>query len=102
MSEHELDDRLAALVGGVVLIGLTFRGDGEDRQEQLHGLIVGADRTGVQIALEGERDGETYNLPPDPTHFQPARPGEYRLRSTGEVIVDPDYLTTWTVTRDGH
>jgi len=36
-------------------------------------------------------------LPPEPEAYEPAPPGEYRLRSTGEVVVDPDYLTTWTV-----
>ncbi|MBN7463153.1 hypothetical protein I3U64_23750, partial [Mycobacteroides abscessus subsp. abscessus] len=40
---------------------------------------------------------ETFTLPPAPESFSPAAPGEYRLRSTGEVITDPDYLATWTV-----
>jgi hypothetical protein len=27
-----------------------------------------------------------------------ARPGEYRLSSTGEVVADPDFTAAWTVT----
>jgi hypothetical protein len=26
-----------------------------------------------------------------------ALPGEYRLRSTGEVVINPDYLAKWVV-----
>jgi hypothetical protein len=33
--------------------------------------------------------------------FQPAPPGEYRLKSTGEIVVDPDLLSTWTIRRPG-
>lgn len=36
-------------------------------------------------------------IPADSGCYQPARPGTYRLQETGEEIVDPDYLTTWTV-----
>jgi len=55
---------------------------------------------GIEIALEGSRAGETYRLPPDMRAFFPATKGEYRLRSTGEVVVDPDFFTTtWSVQR---
>jgi hypothetical protein len=30
--------------------------------------------------------------------FQPANSGEYRLRSTDEIIKDPDVLATWPIT----
>ncbi len=36
-------------------------------------------------------------LPADPDAFLPADPGRYVLRHSGEVVVDPDYLTGWTV-----
>jgi len=38
-------------------------------------------------------------LPPDLRAFQDAPPGEYRLRSTGEVVVDPDFISSWTINR---
>jgi hypothetical protein len=31
--------------------------------------------------------------------YEQASPGEYRLRSTSEVVIDPDFITTWTVTQ---
>jgi hypothetical protein len=36
-------------------------------------------------------------LPPEPDAFDEAVPGEYRLRSTGEVVVNPAFTTSWTV-----
>jgi hypothetical protein len=90
----------ARLVGKVVLLGLTHL-DSEGmivRREQLHGTIESVDeRRGFAVALAGERAGERYWLPPDLRPFEEAAPGEYRLRATGEVVVDPDLLARWTV-----
>src|SRR5262249_37480754 len=89
-------------VGKYILIGLTYRDDGGNvgEQQQLHGRIVSAAaRRGFGAQLAGRRSGETYCLPPDMRSFQTAPPGEYRLRSTGEVIEDPDLLATWIVDR---
>ena len=48
---------------------------------------VSADADGVIVRLEGQRLGETYALPPDFEAFDRAAPGEYRLRSTGELVI---------------
>ena len=42
-------------------------------------------------------DGEVLTLPPNPDAFTDAKPGIYRLRSTGEEVVDPDLTTVWTI-----
>jgi hypothetical protein len=92
--------KASALIGKYVLIGLTYldHRDNLIEQKQMHGRIMSADeRQGFAVALEGKRKGETFWLPPDLRPFQEAKPGEYRLRSTGEVVVDPDLLATWTV-----
>jgi len=77
--------RAAALVGKYVLIGLTYH-DADGRfleQRQIHGMIVGADaQHGIEVELKGASSGETY-----------------RLRATGEVVIDPDLLCTWSVTK---
>ena len=93
------DERQAAsLVGATVLIGITrLRADGSE-QEQMFGTIISANaRRGFEIAPEGSREGEIYWLPPDHRNFFPAQPGEYRLRSTGEIVTDPTYTSTWTI-----
>ena len=94
--------RAAALVGKYVLIGLTYydADGGLVEQLQMHGTIVAAVAgRGIDVALKGTRLGQTYTLPPDLRALQPARPGEYRLRSTGEVITDPDVTCAWSVTK---
>lgn len=92
--------RAKDLIGRTVIVGLTYCDpDGSfSHQVQMHGEIESADPVeGVLVRLEGERDGETYLLPPQFEAFERARRGEYRLRETGEVIHDPDFLTTWTI-----
>lgn len=88
------------LIGKRVLIGITVI-DGESiSQEQMFGMILEADRErGVRVALEGSRVGEDYWLPSQPANFVAANPGEYKLRTTGEIVVDPDILSTWTINR---
>lgn len=92
------DARLAQrLIGKRVIIGLTSRreDDSVDRQEQLHGPIVQVTDGGIAVQVSGRSD--LYWLPPDLRNWRQAPEGEYRLRSTGEVVVNPDYLTDWTV-----
>ena len=99
-AEHWDDDFAATLVGKLVLVGLTYaaKDDTVLRREQFSGLVVSADRSrGILLELEGARAGETYALPPQTSVLMAARRGEYRLSATGEVVVDPDYLVTWTV-----
>ncbi|MGE0153427.1 MAG: hypothetical protein AB7R90_12495 [Reyranellaceae bacterium] len=102
--EEIWDEALAAeLLDSVVLIGLTFVDpqDNPVRQEQLWGKVVGVDReAGIQIELRGSNSGDDYWLPPDTRAFQPAAPGEYRLRGTEEVVVNPAYTGLWTITED--
>lgn len=95
------DDEIAeTMVGATILVGVThLRADGSERDRaQMHGVIAQVTKSGVVIRLEGERAGETYSLPPDLNAFEPAAPGAYRLRATGEVVEDPDYTTTWRIT----
>jgi hypothetical protein len=89
------------LIGKAALVGITnFASDSTTikSQGQYHGEIVRADRSeGIVVECEGVWSGKTMTLPPMPSAFHPADPGEYRLRSTGEVIKDPDVLATWSI-----
>jgi hypothetical protein len=81
-----------------VIIGIT-KLDKEDviiERIQMHGNIIRVDpNKGVTILLEPSK--EEYVLPPDLSAFHEAPPGEYRFTSTGEIVVNPDYMTTWTI-----
>src|SRR5690242_15544203 len=96
--QEEADD----FVGQLVLIGITYVGsDGQPTkpQVQYYGRIAKADKDrGIEVACEGTNAGKTITMPPVLRAFYPARPGQYRLRSTGETVDDPDLTTTWTVT----
>lgn len=86
-----------SLLGKYVLIGITrISADDELLEEtECHGRIALVDPDqGIRIVLS---DGEVLTLPPDPDSFRDARPGVYRLRSTGEEVVDPDLTTVWTI-----
>jgi hypothetical protein len=91
------------LIGKTVLLGLTFAdADGNVQQRvQRHGVIEVADpNSGIGIRLIGPGqpwDRELYRLPPDLRAFKEAEPGSYRLRSTGETVVDPDFTSAWEI-----
>ncbi len=93
------EQQAARLISATVLIGLTWlNGDGAPEHEQMFGVIKTTDaRRGFEIALKGTRAGDTYWLPPDTRNFQAAPPGEYRLKSTGEVVSNPDFTSTWSI-----
>ena len=97
------EDRASALVGKYALIGLAFLDEDDNliSQVQRHGRILEMDASrgiAIRLVAHGHHwDGEIYRLPPDLSAFVDAPPGEYRLRSTGEVVVDPDVTASWTI-----
>jgi len=90
----------ARLVGRSLLVGLTEL-DHEGaliRRRQVFGIVTVAERA-RGICVRSETDGAEFWLPPDTRGINPAEPGEYRNRTTGEVVADPDYTAVWTYTR---
>jgi hypothetical protein len=91
---------ISDIPGKLLLVGLTFLDtDGKpSQQEQYWGRVTRVDqRDGIELMLQGSREGETFCLPPDTRWMKPASPGDYRLRSTGEVVTNPDYTVSFTV-----
>lgn len=88
---------LSELLGKSVLVGITrVDHSGETvSQEQFHGRVESFDDGLVHIRVAGS--GKDFTLPPDASAFVRAHPGHYHLRSTGEVVVDPDFTSSWTV-----
>ena len=92
------EQRARFAIGKRVLVGVSILNDGDEvvEQRQFAGTIVSVDPIeGIELA---RGDGSSYWLPPDGRSLEEASPGEYRLRSTGEVVLNPDYLSTWTIT----
>ena len=91
---------LDELLGKTLLVGITdYDADGNAiGQTQFLGRVIGITTRGIQLELA---DGSVYWLPPDTQSTRPAPAGSYRLRSTGEIVENPDFLSTWNRTREG-
>lgn len=91
-----MDETNQDLVGKTIIIGIT-RLDSNDElieQIQMHGVISSATPKGIVVKLS---TGEDYKLPSYYDSICIAPPGEYSFRATGEVVINPDYMTTWTI-----
>jgi len=80
-----------------LLIGITYldHEGNEIEKKQLWGIIASiTTKRGVEVT--NPNTNIKFYLPPDLASLSPAKKGEYRLKSTAEIVTDPDYLTTWT------
>ena len=92
-----MDEQLASeMIGKVVLVGVTMlnRNDEVLSQEQYFGTILRINEEDGLIICRADTGAEMW-LPPALEHYEPADLGEYRLRSTGHVVTNPDYLATF-------
>ena len=96
-------EQAAAFVGKHLLVGITHRSLNDEvvSLEQFHGII---DRISLNdgLVLKLHGTGEERRLPPDLSRLEQADPGNYRLKETGEVVVDPDFVVMWTVYPKGY
>lgn len=90
----EKEITLEELTGKILLVGITYYTHNNEfiEQKQYYGTVTKANKSIICIQ---QKDGTEFTLPSDLSSTKRARPGEYKLRSTGEVVVDPDFLTTW-------
>ena len=85
-------------VGKTILIGITRQSaTGDVEHEQFAGRIIGFSEDEYRLAIIACTDGVERTYPWDHRALSPAQPGEYRLRSTGEIIENPDWLMQWTI-----
>jgi hypothetical protein len=92
--DPDFDQEFASgIIGKYLLVGITHTTHGGEMlsQEQLHGVIVSASPEGMDIELHGVNEGKTWRMPPFLDKLSPAKPGIYKLRSTGEAIENPDF-----------
>ena len=101
IGKSDFDEEFAAkIIGKKVLVGLTYL-DQEGNlieQQQFCGEVIRANFS-EGILFRRLDSGKEFKLPPDLRGFTEAAAGEYRLRTTGEVVVDPDYTVTWTINK---
>ena len=79
-----------------MIVGLTYYTHDEIQIEmkQFWGIIKDANAACIQLL---KSDGSILELPPALDAFQYASPGEYTLRSTQEVVSNPDFTVCWSI-----
>lgn len=89
------------LLGAIVLVGITYVAPDriQKKQFQCHGVVTQTlENRGIEIECHGQRwNKQKIWLPPDLKFFSPAAPGVYRLRETGEELVDPHFTAYCTI-----
>lgn len=92
-------DFALGFIGKYLLVGITRTGNKGKvlSQQQLHGTIINATAQGIELELGGVHEGKTWRMPPMLDDLSPARRGKYELKTTGEVIEDPDFTFTLTM-----
>lgn len=96
--ESKKEITLDELIGKVLLVGITYYTHNNEpiEQKQFYGTVTEANDAVIRIK---QKDGTEMTLPPDLSSTKRARPGEYKLRSTGEIVVNPDFLATWNLVK---
>lgn len=96
------NQQMRDLIGKRVLVGITHRNMNDEvvSLEQFHGAI---DRFSLDEGLVLKlTNGAERIIPPDVSRLETASPGEYRLKATGETVVDPDFTVMWTIYPKGY
>ena len=84
-------------IGKTVLVGISvFSSDNEllDRY-QYFGEIISIDAV---ISIKTD-DGAVCTLPPDLKSLEKAPKGIYTLKSNGKQIENPDFISSWSITK---
>jgi hypothetical protein len=87
------------MVGHRLLVGISYL-DGEGNvaaTEQFCGRVLDVGDGVVIVDRTGT--AEPAVLPADAAAYRPAPAGTYRLASRDDVVVDPDFITTWRIRR---
>jgi hypothetical protein len=78
-------------------VGITYLdGTGEvTSTQQFCGHVLDVVDGVVVVDRPGQEEPAV--LPADAAAYQPAPLGSYTLHGTGEIVIDPDFMTTWRV-----
>ena len=83
--------------GKVFLIGLTFIDQDENVIEQYQTSGIVDELTDNGFFKFDRSNRSVFQLPYDDRAIKEAAEGEYSEKSTGKIIINPDYITTWTI-----
>ncbi len=97
-NEDETELTWDELIGRVLLVGITYYSHDNVyiEQKQSYGTVTEANENIIRVK---QKNGVDFTLPPDLSSTKRAPRGEYKLHSTGEIVVDPDFIATWNLTK---
>ena len=90
------------LQGKVFLIGLTFIDKEGELIEQYQTYGTVSELTNEGLIRIKRKDETIFQMPYDKETINKAENGEYRLRATKEVVINPDYIMTWEISTNGN
>lgn len=90
-------EQLGDMVGRRLLVGITFLDEvgTVTNTQQFCGRVLDVGDGVVIVERPGEVEPAV--LPADVTAYHRAQSGRYTLRDTGEIVIDPDFVSTWQV-----
>lgn len=85
------------LIDKILLIGITVLDEKDEiiSQVQVYGPIIRV--TDDLIVIRRNETQAEFTIPAYLDNVKEAKPHEYKLRTTGEIVTNPDYLSSWTV-----
>ncbi len=85
------------MVGCRLLVGITYvAADGRmTGAQQFCGRVI--EVTDGVVVVERPGEDEPAVLPADAAAYERAAAGSYKLAGTGEIVIDPDFVSTWQV-----
>lgn len=86
------------LKGKSIIVGITYVSSSGEIVDtlQFSGVLDRLEDGMVFINVNNDEMDE-FSLPPDEDSFEPAPEGIYTMRSTGQVVENPEIMSTWTV-----
>jgi hypothetical protein len=91
------DEKARSFIGKQLVVELTYV-DAKGAVESVEDFAGVIERVNLEDGLILRlASSEVRSLPPDLSNLQPAAPGAYPVKSTGEVVQNPDYVAAWTV-----
>jgi hypothetical protein len=90
------ETKAGEMIGKVVLVGVSYCNAAGDvlEDKQFFGTVLRINGKEGLVISSGV-DGSECAFPPELDRYTPADPGEYRLKTTGQVVVDPDFTSMW-------
>ena len=87
-----------AMIGKTVLVSLTCMNDFGDLEafEQFSGKILRINHEDGLVVFRDDAE-EEFSLPPDLSHYQEAKSGDYKLEGSDTIVSNPDYVVEWDI-----